>query len=150
MLDSTKKCIAHELRIYDRQAPEAYLSVWGYGQVQAASRRLGFASVNAAVKAKAIDDAFSDAIEALEAKDIGPAVCTDHGPEFVCEDEEYSTNGFGFVHKTHLAGRTPLRRCARCGELKTIDDWAASHFSMCKGCLKLEEKRARKGGGLRG
>ena len=147
MLDSTKKCIAHELRLYTRQA---FLSVWAFGQVRAACHLLGFESVNAALEANAVDDALSEAIEALEAKDIGPAVCTDHGPEFVCEDEGYSTDGRGFVHKTHLAGRVPLRRCARCGELKSLGEWAENYFSTCKPCQKLEDKRAKKGGGLRG
>jgi hypothetical protein len=47
-----------------------------------------------------------------------------------------ATDGWGFVHRTLIDGRTPLKTCRVCGSLVTREHWNLSAW-CCKGCVGL-------------
>jgi hypothetical protein len=62
--------------------------------------------------------------------------CVHHTAAFVCDrcPERYDTDGRGFVHRTLLAGRTPLRQCEICGECKPPAEWSRGYWFRCAKC----------------
>jgi hypothetical protein len=65
-----------------------------------------------------------------------PALCPHHDAAHVCNlcPERFGTDGWGFVHRTQLKGRTPLRRCRCCGKFKPRPEWGAVDFFLCRTC----------------
>jgi hypothetical protein len=66
-----------------------------------------------------------------------PAVCPHHDAAHVCDrcPERFGTDGWGFVHRTLLKGRTALRRCRGCGTLKPRAEWGSiRQYFLCRTC----------------
>lgn len=62
------------------------------------------------------------------------ASCPLHPADFVCDQEGLDTGGDGFVHKSLRKGRTALRTCKGCGNLKSKADWSGHDWSRCREC----------------
>lgn len=62
------------------------------------------------------------------------AACPLHSAEYVCDQEGLDTGGDGFVHKSLRKGRTALRTCKGCKQLKSKADWSGHDWSRCMEC----------------
>jgi hypothetical protein len=72
----------------------------------------------------------------IEKRRVEGEPCPHHDAAHVCEDcpEQYVTEGRGFVHRSELKGRTPLRQCEVCMGWKTPAQWSLGYWFRCAEC----------------
>lgn len=63
--------------------------------------------------------------------------CPLHTADFVCDQcpEEFDTDGRGWVHRSLLKGRIPMRTCKVCKRLTVKADWSETHWDRCRSCV---------------